>query len=349
MSILRSVIRSIYQGIYNIYSLFQKKESILFIYSNNSSQFRNLDLLHSALKHRFRLIKVIDSSLTIANIKEVSSAKIIFLDQTTKITSSIRIDEKTKVIQIWHAGGAYKRVGFDAWNGTKRDFERIKRIHGNNDYIVTTDKKLIPIYARAFNLREECVLPIGLLRSDLYFKLQIERSEKVVLFAPTFRTSKSGIRYFSYNEKDILELKSKLERVGYKLALRLHPSIKNIKLAGVLNWSNKPLEEILPKTSLLITDYSSIIFDYCIFSGAIFWLITDVQGYRQERGTYFDPLSLFPDYSATSIKELVNKISKHFELNNHILRSQFMGECDGHSIERMVKFINFLIEQEKNK
>lgn len=349
MTILRSIIRSVFQCVYAIYSLVRKKENILFIYSNNSRQFRNMDLLQSALKKYFVSVKVIDASLTISNIKEIASAQIIFLDQTTKITSTIRIFNKTKVIQIWHAGGAYKCVGFDAWNGTRADLNRIKRIHGNNDYIVTSDKKLTPIYAQAFNLKQERVLPIGLLRSDQYFNLKIDHSEKVVLFAPTFRTNKSGLRYLSYGKEEILQLKTKLENIGYRLALRLHPSIKNIKISGILDWSNDPLEEILPKTSLLITDYSSIIFDYCIFPGATFWLIPDVREYKKERGTYFDPVDFFPRYSATTIEDLVNKINAPFEQNNQVLREEFMSECDGHSIERMVKFVNFLIKQEKNK
>lgn len=117
----------------------------------------------------------IDSSkyYSISTLWTIAHAKIILLDQSSKILSNIIISKDTIVIQLWHSGGLYKKVGFDAFRrgyDYQSEYKRVQRIHGQINYFVISDSKLIQYYANAFNLKNEQIIPLGLARTDLLYQ-----------------------------------------------------------------------------------------------------------------------------------------------------------------------------------
>lgn len=262
------------------------------------------------------------------------------IDQTTKLTSNVVLRPSTKILQVWHAGGAFKKIAFDACNGTEDDISRIQRIHGQTDYIVVSDFNLIKIYANAFRLPVTNVLPFGIPRTDTYSLGTGKRdNSRIVLFAPTFRTPVKGMRSNIYSREKIYQLQKKLKEIDYSLAIRLHPSLGSTNFENILDWSSLPLQDALQKSSAIITDYSSVIFDYSLFPGRTFWLLEDFESYSLERGVYFNPLVKYPNYASKSIDDLVNKILTSKKENNYVIREEFMSSCDGNATLRVVEFI----------
>lgn len=334
-------LRLIAKFLYLTFSFFTKRDLVILISSSSSTAFRNLPILAKALEFRGVKFRVLDSVISVENIYYLSKSKVVCIDQATKLTSNLRLRKSVEVIQLWHAGGAYKKFGFDACDGTFQDRKRIERIHGNTSWVITSSNNVRNVYAKAFGLPLEKVLPFGLLRTDQYFSIKNKkRNKRVVLFAPTFRTTNENRRYIKKLDATLSGLQRALSGTDYKLAVRLHPSISNeCILNTVLEWSNRPLIDCLSETEVLITDYSSIFFDFSIFDGRIFWYLPDKEEYEFERGLYFNPLLEYPDYSATTISTLAELIKKNQVQNCPLIRKRFMDACDGRSTTRIVEFI----------
>lgn len=342
---VKEIRRNIVQMAYVICCTFTEKRNLVVISSKNSHQFRNIPILcRQLLKERVKF-KLIDANISLRNIYILSTAKVVCIDQATKLTSNLILCDTTDVIQIWHAGGAYKKVGFDASDGSSFDLKRINRIHGNTKWIIITSNKLRDTYATAFNLPLEHVLPLGMLRTDLYFKSdrKFRQNKKIVLFAPTFRIFDKR-RTIAGVGNVIRELKGKLKKYDYELVVRLHPSVANqLSINSIINWSDRELLDCFNEISVLVTDYSSIFFDFSLFYGRIFWYLEDIDDYQKERGLYFNPLIDYPEYASRNLDDLVKKIAFNDNENCHIIRERFMDNCDGHSSQRIINFIKSLL------
>lgn len=332
------------QLIYSLLCFFNKKNKLIVIFAKNSEQFRNIPLLCDSLRRNDIAFCEIDQKVSLKNIFVLSQAKIVCIDQATSLTSNISLSDSTEVIQLWHAGGAYKKVGFDASDGSISDFKRIRRVHGNTKWMIITSNNLKYIYANAFHIPYEKILPLGMIRTDLYFKCCKKRkNNKLVLFAPTFRTCDKQ-RTVAWAEQVILDFKKKLRKYDYDLVVRLHPSVANqLSIDSELNWSDRDLTDCLGRISVLVTDYSSIFFDFSLFNGRIFWYIKDIEDYENERGVYFNPLIDYPAYADKDLDDLVEKIAKNNNNNCKHIRERFMNSCDGHSTQRIVSFIKSLL------
>lgn len=342
--VIRKIIRKSLQLFYDLLSFRCKQRGVLLIFSKQSLKYENLKLLQRALLDEGIDVKITMDGLCLKNIYHLASSKVICIDQATRLTSTIRLNGKNSLLQVWHAGGAYKKIGYDAWDGTKKDLARIRRIHGSTSWFVVSDSKLISLYSRAFALEPSRILPFGLLRSDGYFH-RTKQNANYILWAPTFRTN-SGKRVIDELSHEIMSLKIEFGKMGYGFAVRLHPSIRiDLEKLGVEDWSNYPLTCSLGKTRILITDYSSIIFDYSMYEGAIFWYVRDIDSYmKNERGLYFNPLIKYPEFSAITIESLLEKITIKSRDNCSDVRDEYMSACNGNSCLNTAKFIKQLIE-----
>lgn len=344
--IFKTVKRMFFQCIYSLDCRVNTQDELIIVYSPSSEKFKNLPSLCKVLQENGTKHKVIESTLTLANVHRLSRAKVLCIDQATELTSNLVLINTTEVIQIWHAGGAYKKFGYDASDGSVSDLKRIKRIHGNTKWVITSSMKLVDVYSRAFMLPRNRVLPLGLIRTDEYYTAKTHKSasSKIILYAPTFRTNRDNSRYVAGVELAVEILNTYLKPFGYLMAVRLHPSVRdNLQLENCYDWSDRPLLDCLSEAIVLITDYSSVFFDYSLFDGRIFWYIPDGKAYSVERGTYFDPLVEFPGYSSTNLKDLSFKIINNCESNTKDIKERFMDCCDGNSGARLLRHIKNIV------
>ncbi|MEW2399519.1 bifunctional glycosyltransferase family 2 protein/CDP-glycerol:glycerophosphate glycerophosphotransferase [Streptomyces sp. NPDC046862] len=218
---------------------------------------------------------------------------------------------ETTYIQTWH-GSALKRMGFDEpeWKLRSRaeQAEQQRTLDRFDRFLVRSEHDVRTL-ARAFRLKEKSLLRVGYPRNDalvrarqssgrppLAAELGIPEDKKVLLYAPTFR--RRGQRRF--------ELPFDVERFAdtfgdrYVLLVRSHylnhvvlpPSVRG-RVIDVS--SHHDVTPLLALADGLITDYSSVMFDYALLDRPMFFFTYDYEEYVHEgRGTYFDLLERAP-------------------------------------------------------
>lgn len=221
-------------------------------------------------------------------------------------------------IQLWHGPGATKKEGFD-----------IKGINNNGkvmphakewDYFIATDTDNQRYIQTALNLQIPRLL-LGSCRTDVlvnrnrddYYKLRkkldIKDTNKVVLYAPTFR------EIDFHKEKVSLHIKklSKIENV--RLILRLHPEIKNkldiAEYAENIIDGNKYADifDLYMLSDILVTDYSSVSIEYSLLMKPFLFYMYDLEEYTKERDFYYNYLDSLPGPIIKTEDELIYAIS----------------------------------------
>ncbi len=307
------------QTIYNVLSLCSSKNIVVFLRASTSHEYCNLYCVYDKLNIKNRCVWIDSGKYSsLSALWILAHAKIVLLDQSSRILSNIILSKDTIVIQLWHGGGLYKKVGFDAFRmgyDHKSEYKRVQRIHGQIDYFVISDSKLIQYYANTFKLGHEQIMPLGLARTDLlyqcdkgqvksrFYELHPEaKGEKLLLYAPTFRKT-PGARNCSHNEIDIDFLNTKLGQ-EWCFLFRIHPTLigKVSTGNGWIDISRYGYKESILLADALVTDYSSILFDFSITGNPVFLYIPDIAEYMAtERMLYVNPENLVSEKTLPTI------------------------------------------------
>src|SRR5699024_5373938 len=195
----------------------------------------------------------------------------------------------TKSINTWH-GIPLKKVGNDVRGRSDFDFSNTNLFSysGNYEY---------QIYKEAFNLTDENLYKLGMPRNDIIIednpqtrKKIIEeyniQDKKIILYAPTWRDNPKDL--------ELMDLKKWKEALSdqYVLCLKAHGLSEQFNIKDddfVIDVSDyEETSELIIAADILITDYSSIMFDFSLTSKPIFIYVPDYDKYRKERGLYFD-------------------------------------------------------------
>lgn len=222
---------------------------------------------------------------------------------SVNIERGLRFKKKgTIYINTWHGAGT-KKIG-NACSGRK-DYD----FHGVDMMLVQSDFER-EIFERDFLCRPDAIRKIGFPRNDELFhikpeqiaeirkELDIPDDKKVILYAPTWRDSKDG--GLSYDFDPPIDMKVWEEKLSdeYVVLFRTHPFTTkfhvefNDFIRNVTSYEN--LNHLLAITDVLITDYSTIIYD-CVIAGKPFICFGyDYDEYKDERGFYFDLSEEYP-------------------------------------------------------
>ena len=217
----------------------------------------------------------------------------------------------TTFVQVWHASGAFKKFGYSvldrSFGADEALVERVP-IHANYDLCLVSAAAIAPHYADAFRLPlDRFTSRVGIPRTDLFFdesrraraeaeirrRYGIPTDRRVVLYAPTYRGDSVTAARFAEH----LDLRALADAIGddHVLLLRLHPFIRQrAALAGdlsgfALDVSDHPdINELMLVSDVLVTDYSSTIFEFALLGRPIAFLAPDREAYVGERGFYLD-------------------------------------------------------------
>jgi CDP-glycerol glycerophosphotransferase len=242
----------------------------------------------------------------------------------------------TTYLQTWH-GTPLKKMLFDIENIQGRSDDYLDRVHGATqqwDYLVSPSSYATKAFKSAFRYKGN-MLEVGYPRNDLFYKpsqddlaekvknrLGIPKDKKVILYAPTFRDNETtGKNKFVFDIK--MDLQQMKERLGdeYIILLRMHVVISN-KLTipeelrtFVYNVSKYPeIQELSLISDILITDYSSVMFDFANTGQPILYFTYDFEEYKNNiRGFYMDFEEEAPGpfvYDTQEIIEAVENIGR---------------------------------------
>ncbi|MFE7839000.1 CDP-glycerol glycerophosphotransferase family protein [Streptomyces sp. NPDC057474] len=217
----------------------------------------------------------------------------------------------TTYLQTWH-GSALKRMGFDepGWKlKTRAEQTEQQRTLDRFDHFLIRSEHDVRTLAKAFRLREKVLLRVGYPRNDalvqarakaqrplLAAELGIPADKKVLLYAPTFRhqgqrrfTLPFDVERFAETFGDEYVL---LVRAHYLNHVVLPPSVRGRVIDVSAHHDVTP---VLALADALITDYSSVMFDYALLDRPMLFFTYDYDEYVHEgRGTYFDLLERAP-------------------------------------------------------
>ena len=216
----------------------------------------------------------------------------------------------TKYIQTWH-GTPLKKMLYDIEVIHGRDETYLNRVSSaikHWDYLVSPSKYATERFRSAFNYSGE-VLEEGYPRNDIFYqsnqedtmrdlktKLNIDPNKKVIIYAATFRDNQKSGKKFTFDLP--IDYKNFHEKFGekYVLLIRLHVvvsgkiTIPEEYRESIINVSNFPdIQQLLVLSDVLITDYSSVFFDFLNTDKPILFYTHDLDDYRDNlRGFYLD-------------------------------------------------------------
>ena len=121
----------IYGFIFNVYNKFLKdKNKISFILDDRESFKDNFTYIEEEFKRRspnFEFNYVVKNDVSLSNISTLASSRFIFLNDNFFPLAYMDISDKTKVIQLWHGSGAFKRFGYSSIDSSNRDLVNLIR------------------------------------------------------------------------------------------------------------------------------------------------------------------------------------------------------------------------------
>ncbi len=292
--------------------------------------------------------------------KYMLTSKVIVTDDYMKYLREVRLREGQKVVQLWHAGGAFKRFGLDAPSRLTR-IEEYKTHSQYSDVLVTSDY-VRQFYAHAFGVDMEVVKALGSPRTDAILddgKLKLKRDaictkhpllkdKRVYVYLPTFRELE-GAPMALDTKIDWDKLNDELSDDEVFVVSR-HPVMKEEFFKGafysrVKDYTSDPTPELLAIADVVITDYSSIIFDASLIGKSMLFYCPDYGNY--ERDFYLDYDKDLPGEIISDSEELLPALRRAADVSTEEkvkqFRDKYMGACDGESTQRAVELIeNYL-------
>lgn len=270
-------------------------------------------------------------------------------------------------LQTWHGTPLKKMVNdLDHVVGRADDYlESTTRLAEDWNYLISPSKYATEKFSSAFKYKNK-ILETGYPRNDIFYKenknemkkdiknrLNIPKDKKIILYAPTFRDNEKLNNKFQLDFQ--LDLKQMQEKLGenYIILVRLHVIVSTKLIISedltefAINVSNyNDMQELLLISDVLITDYSSSMFDFANTKKPMLFYTYDLKEYRDDvRGFYIDfeaeapgPL-LFNTEEVIKSLENIDQITVNYKEKYNKFVQKYCELEDGSATERIVDII----------
>lgn len=299
-------------------------------------------------------------------IYDFTTSEVILLEDYFRYTSFVRLKKEQELCQLWHACGAYKKFGYSRLNGN----ENIKIHQGYKKYtkVITSAEAIRENYAEAFGISIEKIKATGVPRTDIFFDEQCKaekcakfyeeypelKNKKIILFAPTYRGKRAEDASYEFDEIEFESLYQQLKE-EYVIIFKWHPALyNNLKRKHILVYDEskykdffydmsekREVNDLLFVADILVTDYSSVIFDYALLNKPIIYFMYDIEQYEGGRGLYYELEEYLygPIVKTTNDLIMAIKEEKNFKIERQKFMDKFMSACDGCATERVCQWI----------
>ncbi|WP_213422091.1 CDP-glycerol glycerophosphotransferase family protein [Bhargavaea massiliensis] len=290
------------------------------------------------------------------SIYHLATAKYVFIDNYVGILSGLRFRRGVEPVQLWHAAGAVKRFGWtdpETAKRSRRAQRRFQSVYDRFCQIPVGSKKMKSIFMSSFNIGDGHFLPTGVPMTDFYFdpaavaggaenvlhRYPAVRGKKIVLYAPTFRKDQLDDQYIPL---DIGELLAGIPD-DFVVMIRLHPAVRGIsslpehpRLVDVGAYPN--VNELLAAADILVTDYSSLPFEYALLRRKIIFYLHDLEAYSKKTGIWAESPDFFPGPIAKTTQDLIMHINDPAIEYNRIdqFNSEWNEFSDGRSSRKLI-------------
>lgn len=345
MKVAKASVNSLYFVLSKI--TIKNGKNILFMSENRDFMSENLKAIDGRIKEReldkkFKIRYSIRNVLInkygliawIKDIYKIAKSDYIFVDDYSPIFNFFQLSKKTKLIQVWHAGIGFKAVGYSRFGKPGSPYP-LTSCHRRYDYALVGAEGLVDDYVEVFGIEREAILPLGLPRLDNYldkkvikeFKEQFYneyptfKNKKIILFAPTFRGTGQKSAYYHYDKIDFDQL-YQLCGDEYVVLFKMHPFVREEvpipeeyqdKFFDFYNYKN--INELFYVTDILITDYSSNVYEYSLMKRPVIFYAYDKEVYEISRGVQRSLDDNAPGKVCLTFDELLKTIkNKDFEI-----------------------------------
>jgi CDP-glycerol glycerophosphotransferase len=285
------------------------------------------------------------------------------------------ISDRTWVVQGWH-GTPLKAIG-RAWD--KHPNPRSIRILERPDFFISAGPEYTRRYMRCYLVSEDQFWETGNPRNDVLVRATNNNSEtsrrqealrlrlgrpairSVILYAPTWREYISEPTFLNVHHRDLNQLNDFLSARDAILVLRAHHREAKAAMVTTTGFENIVVSDSLDMawdvsdwliaSDILITDFSSVFFDYLVMDRPIIHVTSDLEQYAAHRGFLTDPYDDFAGPTVRSQRELLEQIDRALtDPESDGLQRKMQNRIhnpfeDGHSTERVGLRIVDLLER----
>lgn len=293
-------------------------------------------------------------------ITKIAQQDYIFVDDYVPVFGFINLADRTKLIQVWHAGEGFKSVGYSRFGKTGSPYPA-GSCHKQYDYVITGSERLVHVYSEVFGLPEEYFLPVGMARLDgfldpetvghfrkeFYTQHPELEGKKLILFCPTFRGTDQKVATYDYGKLDLDKI---YEFCGdeYVWAFKMHPFVvekppipekykdRIIDLSAAEN-----INDLYYVTEIMITDYSSAYFEFALMEKPVLFYTYDRECYELTRGVHKSVKDDAPGKVCDSFDELIEALKNKdydYEKTEKFREANF-SNYDGHAADKIIDTI----------
>ena len=293
-------------------------------------------------------------------ITKIAKQDYIFVDDYVPVFGFLELADRTKLIQVWHAGEGFKAVGYCRFGKAGTPFP-VGSCHKQYDYAITGSERLVHVYSEVFGLPEENFLPVGMARLDGFLdpdKIAAFRKEfyaeypqfegkKIILFAPTFRGTGQKVAFYEYER---LDMKRIYDFCGdeYVWVFKMHPFVTDKppipkeysdRIFDLSSFEN--INDLYYVTEIMITDYSSAYFEFALMEKPVLFFTYDRECYELTRGVHKSVKDDAPGKVCDSFDELMEALeNKDYDYEKtEAFREANFSNYDGQAADKIIDTI----------
>lgn len=366
---MRSLKRQVFKFAYRFYKLLPIKQNrITFASDSRTNISGNFEFIYEEIKRRgekfdcrfylkpsIKAKKTWGETLSLA--KAFATSRYILVDDFYPMIYPLTIRTGAELIQVWHAVGAFKTFGYSRV-GMPGGPKLTSLNHKNYTKALVSSHNIADKYAEGFGIDEANILSTGIPRTDVFFdkdkqakikaklaeELPFTKGKKVILFAPTFRGNGQQSAFYPFERLNFKKLYDAFHE-DYVFLLKIHPFVQN-KPAIPYEYTDffydvsdyREINDLLLITDELITDYSSVCFEYALLRRPIIFFAPDLADYMSKRSFYFDYFDFIPGKFADDTPSLIEKLKEQKVDLKRIddFVNYFFDDIDGKATARFV-------------
>ncbi|MBO3791326.1 CDP-glycerol glycerophosphotransferase family protein [Bacillus velezensis] len=276
-------------------------------------------------------------------------SKAVITDNYFLMTSVLNRRPQTTCIQVWHANGSLKKFGLEDVTNQNRpasDISRFKKVYRSFDFVTVGSDAMADVFKKSFGIRDGQLLKTGVPLTDVYYEEHKPEPKhkwpkKFILYAPTFRDYDMQSFRLPFTEEQLTNALNG----EYMLLVKLHPAVLHHISASfeselIKNVSDMRLHDLLKAADILITDYSSVPFEFALLNKPIFFFTYDLEEYDRKRGLIDNYTSVIPGKACHDSEALLEEMTKKPFDAEEMKRfsDKWNMYSDGNSSEALLKF-----------
>lgn len=290
-------------------------------------------------------------------IYHIATSRTIFVDNYYAFLAVTHFKPGARCVQLWHAAGAIKQFGLKDLSINRRPssaYTRFKKVYQAFDQVVVGADRMGIIFQEGFGITEWQLLKTGVPRTDFFFRTNetldaqaqfaqeypMTKHKKVILYAPTYRDE--AFHMFQL-PLDVAKMYAALKD-DYVLFIRVHPTVRldatNHFPDFIVNVSEeRHLNQLLVGADILVTDYSSIAFEFSLLAKPMIFFAYDLDEYAYARGFWELYEDVVPGPIVRTTDELINVVetgSFNWKRMESFART-WNQYSDGNASERLIE------------